>query len=425
MLDDAGGDRIGRVVDLAEARGARGMQWLGKLARNDRGAFLSTEANAMLILGNDPALVGLTAFNEFKGQPVLRRAPPRFEDEASELPGPYPRPISTEDVTLTLGYFQRLWAPRFSRPVVDGAMMAAARHNPFHPVRDWLATLAWDGKERIDGWLSLAFGCPDDAYHAAVGSKFLVAAVRRVRRPGCKFDSMLILEGDQDLGKSRACKALFGEEWFSDSLPHDLGSRDAAMALLGVWGLEIAELEALLRTESEPTKAFLSRSIDRYRAPWGKAFQEHPRQGVLVGTTNQTDYLRDSTGNRRYWPVRCQRSEADWVAEVRDQLWAEAAAREAEGEPLWLDDTLIRTQAIAVQAERLHEDSWTQGVEEWLVGRSETTVAAVLQHGVGMPRERMDKRHEMRAAAVLRSLGWVRVTSWNGGKSVKMWARPQ
>jgi predicted P-loop ATPase len=175
----------------------------------------------------------------------------------------------------------------------------------------------------------------------------------------------------------------------------------------------------------EVIKAFLSRSTDRYRPPYGKHYVERARQGVLIGTTNTTDYLRDVSGNRRIWPVRCEHVELEWLAENREQLWAEAAARETAGESVWLDDVTIREQATQAQAERMTDDVWSEPVEDWLRGKVEVTTADALTSALGIPRERQSRKEEMRVAAILSKAGWERVVRWDtsASKSRRFWQR--
>lgn len=420
-MDD---DRTGKVIDMASARPIEQAAWFTRLQRNSQGATLPTVSNAMLILANDPELAGMVAYDAFRSEHLLMRAPPA-PTECASLPGPYPRPWGLEDVIFMLGYLQRLWSPKFARETAEHSMLAEAAMRRFHPVTDWLGGLVWDGVPRIDKWVSAAFDAEDSRYHRAVGAKFLIAAVRRVRHPGCKFDHMLVLEGAQGIGKSRACRALFGDAWFSDAIPPDLTSKDAAMALLGVWCLEFAEIEHLIRAEVETIKAFLSRSVDRYRPPYGKTYVERPRQGVLIGTTNADDYLRDATGNRRIWPVRCRTADPDWIALNREQLWAEAAAREAWGETIWLDDNEVQEQATTAQSERMAEDLWGDAIAEWLRSRVEVRMADVLTGAVGMTKEKLDKRAEMRVGGILRGLGWKRGQGRRGGSGPgKLWFAP-
>lgn len=419
-MDD---DRTSRIIDMAALRPVERAAWFTRLQRSEKGT-LPTLANAMLILANDPEMAGLLSFDAFRSEHLLTRAPPPPEDGAPELPGPYPRPWGIEDVAFVQAYFQRVHAPRFSRETIETAMLAEASIRRFHPIADWLGALVWDGVPRIDKWLCAAFDAEHNRYHRAVGAKFLIAAVRRVRQPGCKFDHMLVLEGAQGIGKSTAVRALFGDAWFSDAIPPDLTSKDAAMALLGVWCLEFAEIEHLIRAEVETIKAFLSRPVDRYRPPYGRTYVERPRQGVLIGTTNADDYLRDATGNRRIWPVRCRCADPVWLTVNREQIWAEAAAREAKGETIWLEDAEVQDEAVAAQSQRMAEDLWQFAISEWLVGRREVRMADVLNGAIGMAKDKQGKREEMRVGGILRGLGWTKALARRTGKPERLWFAP-
>jgi predicted P-loop ATPase len=381
-------------------------------------------SNLILILEQDPALSGIVACDEFLAASVLMRAPPVPLDTVPPAGGPYPRTWRASDVSYIQSYIQRTWCKSAARTEVEEAMHAVAEMHRFHPVKDWLATLVWDGTSRLDGWLTNAFGAPDDDYHAAAGAAFLIAAVKRVRQPGIKFDHMPILEGKQALGKSTAIRTLFGAPWFTDALPAALESRDAALGLQGVWVIEFAEIEHLIRADVEVIKAFLSRSVDRFRAPYGRQFLTYPRQCVVIGTTNDNDYLRDSTGNRRFWPVRCEHVDLEWIEANRGQLWAEAAAREASGEAHWLTETDAKTEAAAAQHARLQDDVWEEKIEPRLRHRIlSVTMGEVLSEFLTIPTERQDRRTQLRAATVLRKLGWERVTERSEGKLVKTWKR--
>ena len=258
----------------------------------------------------------------------------------------------------------------------------------------------------------------------------LIAAVRRVRKPGCKYDQLVVLEGPQDIGKSTAILILFGADWSTDRIS-DLSSKDAAIDLRGKWGVELAEIEHLIKADVETVKAFLSRATDHYRPPYGRVAVDVPRQSVLIGTTNATEYLRDATGNRRVWPVKCLSAvgvgaDLDWLRANRDQLWAEAAQREANAETIWLDDVATNTVAIQAQAARLAEDPWQDKVRDYIQGLKMTTVPDLFDHVLYVPTERQTKSLEMRVAAILKSLGWDKKLQWNGvtRKPFKAWLPP-
>ena len=212
----------------------------------------------------------------------------------------------------------------------------------------------WDGVPRIDRWLVTYGGAKDSDYVRAVGALVLVAAVRRVRSPGCKFDEMLVLENpEQGTDKSSALQALaVNPEWFSDNLPLGLPPKETIEALSGHWIMEVSELQGMRKSDIEKVKAFLSRQTDRARMAYDRTTTEARRQCVIIGTTNSDKYLRDLTGNRRIWPVRVDRFDLEALKRDRDQLWAEAAAREASGASIRLPEELWAA-AAAEQAERV------------------------------------------------------------------------
>lgn len=411
---------MGKVIDLASAKSQDRMAWFARLQRNDKGAVLPSVANAMLIFANDPELVGMIAFNEFSSRAGLTRSPPSMD--GIYCPGPFPRPWEEHDRAFCLAYLQRLYTPMFKMEAVTSAMSGAAVAHRFHPVRAYLDSLKWDGNKRIGSWLMDAFGAPPEPYYHAVGQKFLWAAVRRIKEPGCKFDSMLVLEGKQDIGKSRACRILFGDGWFTDTLPADLSGRDAQDALQGMWGIEFAEIEHLLRSEPEVVKAFLSCQVDRYRQSYGRMPVERPRQCVFIGTTNNDDYARDPTGNRRLWPVKCEYADADWVERHRDQLWAEAVATEP-GAALWLDDELVKAEAAEHQASRHDDDPWEDGIAGYLLGRMSITIPEIMTEHLTIPMERQNKSAQMRVAKILKRSGWGKRVDRSGVTTLKRWHR--
>lgn len=396
---------------------------LAGLIPNAKAPF-PTAANALMILANDPMLSGMLGFNEFIQSPAILRAPPVGQDGDKELPGPYPRMWEDTEVALILTYIQRIWCAKMNDKALQQAMLAHASQKRFHPVRDWLKSLKWDGTKRLDHWLEHVFKVPNDEYHHAVASKILIAAVRRVMQPGCKFDQLLILEGNQGLGKSRVCRLLFGDSWFSDSIHPDFSSRDAAISLRGKWGVELAEIQHLIKNEVEVIKAFLSRPVDTYRPVNGKAIIDVPRQSILIGTTNTTDYLRDTTGNRRIWPVQCKDCRIEWLEKNRDQLWAEAVQRENSVETLWIGEIETQTLVEAQQVDRMADDSWTDPILEYLTGRADARVSDVMNN-LGIPRAQQNRAQEMRVGGILRSLGWVSKQTRRGAAVVRVWHKPE
>ena len=405
----------------------KGMQWVAELKRGERGVH-ATIGNVLIIMAHDPELHGLVAFDQLSHGTSVTRAPPIAYPGEERMPGPYPRPVTDTDATLIQSYIQRVYDIRISPQVAEQGIEAVRHKHAFHPIRDWLRGLEWDGVERIDTWLMTAFGCPDTPYHRAVGRKFLVASVRRMMHPGVKFDSMLILQGAQRIGKSGSLRALFGAPHFTDECP-DLKNRDSAINLLGIWCVEIGELASMMSATDDVMKLFLSRQVDRYREMHGKRMVDRPRQAVITGTTNNDEIFKDTTGNTRFWPVMCVKAEPEWIAEMRDQLWAEAVVAEADNETLWLDVDDVRAEATAIQAERLPDDLWAGQVRNYVLHGSygqgalaHVTIEAILTHAICIPVGYHERKHGTRIAAILRSIGWER---WSrregGGPPVKCW----
>lgn len=239
----------------------------------------------------------------------------------------------------------------------------------FNPVLDYLNGLEWDGVPRVASLFSRYFRTPDDTYSRAVARCFMVAAVRRQRQPGVKFDTMPVLRGKQGTGKSTGVKVLFGADWFSDADLGDLKGKDAAILLLGKWGQEMAELQGLSRADLKTLKAFCSRATDTIRLPYGRSASDLPRRCVFIGTTNEGGYLTDPTGNRRFWPLEVL-AEVDLEAlkRDRDQLWAEATVLERAGESIVLDQGLWDLAAER-QEEETTEDPWVDLVRRFIDGQ--------------------------------------------------------
>jgi putative DNA primase/helicase len=298
---------------------------------------------------------------------------------------------------------------------VQDEMEAEARRNQFDPLLDYLAGLKWDGKKRIDLWLHRYLGVPDTDYCKTVGRRFLIGAVARAHAPpiGLKLDTMLVLEGPQGLGKSTALRYLFGDRFFVDELP-DFHSKDSFLQLQGSWCVEVAELSALSKADVKDVKKFLSRLVDKYRPPYGRNPVQVPRRNVFAGTVNPEEggYLRDPTGNRRFWPVECREVVAGMVdlsgiLSDRDQLWAEALTAFRQGERWHLAEQEIQ-DAEAEQEARREKDPWEETIAAWLDegARREVTCGDVLAGAIKMPAEKQEARHSRRIGAVMRALRW-------------------
>jgi predicted P-loop ATPase len=298
--------------------------------------------------------------------------------------------------------------------VAGQAVQTAARDRPFHPVKTYLHGLQWDGIARVDGWLSSYLGSEETEYSRAVGSRWLISAVARIFRAGAKADCCLILEGPQGIRKSTALRTLAGE-YFTDELA-DLGSKDAAMQTRGVWIIELSELDSLSHSEVARIKAFMSRTTDRFRPPYGMRLVESPRQCVFAGTVNHSTYLRDETGGRRFWPIACGRIDVDALARDRDQLWAEAKVRFEAGAVWWLETAELVQMASDQQIDRYEGDPWEEVIGPWLESRVDVSISEVLAKCLEKAQALWTQADKNRAARCLRALGWGRYRARHGAR---------
>ncbi len=284
----------------------------------------------------------------------------------------------------------------------------------FDPIRDYLDGLQWDGRARLDRWLITHLGADDTPLNRSIGRKVLIAAVRRVRQPGCKFDFVVVLEGKQGTGKSTTLRILAGPDNFSDQPLLHLDTRAQQEALEGIWIYEISELAGLRRTETETVKGFLSKTTDDARPAYGRFRIDQPRRCIFIGTTNDSEYLRDATGNRRFWPIKTGKIDLVAVQRDRDQLWAEAAAVEAQGEDLVITADLYEAAADQ-QERRLMKDGWEDllaGVPGKSVNVDGTKVEErissyeLLTMHLRLPADKITDVATKRLATVMSRLGW-------------------
>lgn len=335
--------------------------WLQKLELSNKGKVLATRHNILLILENDPRLKGRIALNEFTGRPAVRDDLPWRKVDGR------PNWHDRDDEALR-HYLERLYEINAPGKTTD-AFGVLLERNRFHPVRDYLNSLVWDGKPRIDSLLIDYLGAEDSEFVRAVTRKALAAAVARVMEPGCKMDYMLVLVGPQGVGKSQLLKRL-GRDWFSDSITTVQG-KEAYEQLQGAWIIEMAELAATRKAESEAIKHFLSKREDIYRVAYGRQVSVFPRQCVFFGSTNDYAFLRDRTGNRRFWPVVVNPQLAtkslweDLTEAELDQIWAEAVQAWRDGEKLYLPPVLELT-ARDIQEAHTEESEKAGAVREYL-----------------------------------------------------------
>ena len=320
--------------------------WAEPLQRTQTGEIKSTINNALIILDGDPLLKGKFALNKFAGRGEVLGALPW--DQSAER-----RMWSDTDSNGLYWYLEKTYKLT-GRGNIDSALDIHASQHAFNEVQDFINGLQWDGVERLDTLFIDYLGAEDSAYNRAVCRKAFTAAIARAMHPGCKFDNMLILAGPQGIGKSTLLdKMSLG--WFNDSI-RTFEGKEASELLQGVWLVEVSELDAFRRTDVARIKQFLSLRADRYRAAYGRHVKELPRCCVFFGSTNTTDFLQDTTGNRRFWPVDVGEKPhsktvwSDLTDDVIAQLWAEAKARWIANEPLYLSGA-VEAEALIKQEE--------------------------------------------------------------------------
>jgi predicted P-loop ATPase len=369
--------------------------------------------NAQRILANDHRWRGVLAFDESANAPVFAAAPPYHADYADPNDRSFPRLVEDSDY-VRIGYWLlEEYAINLGTEVIAASILVASQFVRVHPVRDYLAALAWDGAKRLDGWLAQFLGAramvvggeEGEAYVRNVGRWWLLSAVARAFKAGCKADHVLVLEGDEGIGKSTALQILGGAA-FSDT-QIDIQNKDAYLHIRGKWIVELAELDSLMRAESSTAKAFFTSSVDRYRAPYGRNMIEVPRGCVFAGSVNHSDYIRDASGGRRYWPVACAKIDLAGLAAVRDQLWAEAVAEFRAGAKWW--PTAEATKTLRAEQHARHvDDPWETTIADFLDGKKFATPQQILAEGLALPNDKQDRRAQTRVGILLQRMGWLR-----------------
>ena len=388
--------------------------WNARLLMNDRGTPKALLANAITALRSAPEWAGVLGFKEFSlGTVTLKAAPWQTAASGEEW--------TDHEDRLTADWLQH-HGILVGVEVAGQAAQTVARERPFHPVREYLDGLKWDGTKRIDTWLSLYLGVEHSDYAAAVGARWLISAVARIYKPGCKADCCLILEGEKGTKKSTALKTLTGE-WFTDEIA-DLGSKDSAMQTRGVWVIEIAELDSMTRSGVGRIKAFMSRASDRFRPPYGKRLIESPRQCIFAGSVNHSTYLRDETGARRFWPVTCGGVDIATLKRDRNQLWAEAREQFRGGATWWLDSRELNQRAEEEQDDRYEGDPWQELITDWVESRTECSIPQVLRLCINKAADQWTQGDQNRVSRCFKAMRWDKCRVGPRGKREWRFKRP-
>jgi predicted P-loop ATPase len=397
-------------------------RWRSMLRTSRSGAPIADLHNTLIVLRNEPGFAVAFAFDEMQQTTIVRATPPLCHG-ASPGDENYPRWATDDDVTKVQDWLQMVMS-KLSRENVFYALEEFARSNPIHPLRLWLQTREIGVRQPVlENWLTYALGVPNDAYHREVGKRFAIAMVARVLDPGCQADYMIVLEGPQGEEKSKFCRALASDQYFSDHIPSLTGDHVRfSMHLRGKWLIEISELAAFNKVaDVESLKALITRRVEIYTPKYGRKERHEPRQCVFIGTTNTDDWNRDETGGRRFWPVKVVHVDLAWMEEFRDQLFAEAREAYEAGEPHWPDRNFERRVIAPQQDKRLFHDAWEETLAQDLEWRSSISIADAAQV-IGIPRERLDMLAQKRLGAILRKLKWTKGFDAQGRK---VWRKPE
>ncbi len=427
------------------------------LLRASSGKLRVTPANATTILARDPRVAGCFAYQALSDRFVLVKTPEWHTDDAPqkvEL-----GPATDADITRVQCWLAREWHLDLGVSAVAQAVELSAHRLVIDPLKDYFTKVrgTWDGQPRIDSWLSVYMGAVHNEYTSEVGRRWLISAVARALRPGEKVDCVLVFEGKQGEQKSTALQALCPERdlFFDDEIK--IGTKEAAETIRGKWIIELGELSALSRHDLESTKAFVTREVDTYRPSFGRVARDFKRRCVFAGSTNQAQYLKDATGNRRWWPVRVatiRPIDLQAIREDRDQLWAEALHQLDQGAIFWVEkDSHLESLCTAEQELRQQIHPWAEKVGAWLLDRldkadvqhntprhpssscpcvdcSGVTTGQVLSLVLKIDDGKLNQGDENTAGTVLRSLGWEsahnprRLSEEKNGKLVKLRVRP-
>jgi predicted P-loop ATPase len=388
-----------------------GTDWLKDAGKDRNGAPIPNLANVLLCLRGAPELSGCFGFNEMKMEVELIEELPAVRGASGASVGKLPRPVIDADVTQVVEWMQRnCRMKRIGADLVHQAVERRGREYRFHPLRDRLDGLIWDRQPRVSQLFPTYFGAANTEYARKIGEMFTVSMVARVFRPGCQADHVPILVGPQGELKSSSCATLAGEDYFGDHMS-DIHSKDASQYLRGKWLIELPELAALNKGDIESWKAFITRREERYRPPYGRRDVVEPRQCVFIGTTNQEEFLRDTTGNRRFWPIQTGKIDIKALEPDRDMILAEAVSLFKNKKQWWPDRDFERTHIVPEQEARVVFDPWLEPIQYWLTlsGRTSPTSFEIARDALYILNAQINSGHERRIAAIMRSLGWAQI----------------
>jgi putative DNA primase/helicase len=409
------------VTDIVEAlKKAPVTDWRDLLAYGDKGEIQPRDfGNMRLLLIHHEEMAAVFRKDLFASQITVTNAP--WDNVRT------PRHFTDDDIAHCREWLQRHGSKPSQGETLE-AIRLAANHNAFDPVKDYLLSTKWDGKPRLDQMLTYYFGADPTGFTPVASAKFMISAVARALAPGCKVDTMLILEGPQGAKKSSGIAALFGEDVTRSSTNLFDSAKVAVEIMTGAWCIEVAEMAALLKQQNanEKIKAIITTQVDTVRLSYARVTSQFPRRSILVATINPGDngYLSDMTGNRRYWPVVVKNIDIDAIRADRDQLWAEAVARYKAHEAWWLESSEMVLCAEQEAAERVEMHPW----DDWLqndydfINREFVTISDAFA-SLGIPARDRNMHAQKTISGSLRRLGFDKINKKLNGRVVKVWSR--
>lgn len=380
-----------------------------------------SKQNAFLFLKHHDHFKDMVIYNIFTDEMLVIRQPPWQSSTAFTA-----RSLQDTDAFAATKELEK-FGFRVREPDVYSSLRLIADENSINPLRDYFHQLKWDGTHRLDSWLSNYLGCDKQPkeYLRAIGAKWLMGAVKRVFDPGCKFDSVLVLEGKQGIKKTTVFRTLatFGEDSYFLEFSGSISGKDALMQMQGKLIVEMSELATLRKSNVEEMKGFISRQVDEYRPPYGKHVVKRPRFFVIGATTNnvrEDGYLVDQTGNRRYWPAECGNIDLEALERDKEQLWAEAVARYQEGEIIWLEE--METElAEQEQNARKPEGAWEEILAVFVKAKDEITTDEAATH-LDFSSKEVNNSVRKEIKRCLKNLGWYE-TKRSGEDRSRVWRK--
>ncbi|HZR35689.1 MAG TPA: VapE domain-containing protein [Nevskia sp.] len=405
-----------RVAQLAvKAERAEDTAWQDQLMRNKEDRVMATLSNLVIILDKHPAWRDRLRLDVRSHRIICRDLPTgegtREIDEADKV-----------EIAAWMGRIDTMAVNVDTRKVGEATLCVASRRK-FNPLVEWLDSIKWDENERIPTFFSKYCSSAQNDYTATVAQNFFIGAVARARDPGAKFDLMLILEGPQGARKTSLLIELATPEWYAEAMESP-AVKDFYQSLQGKWIIEIAELESFSKAEVNKIKQAITSRWDYYRPSYGEFAKNFPRCCVFAGTTNESTYLRDPTGARRFMPVKVGEIDLEGIRAIRTQLWAEADALYRRGVAFWK----LPPAAEAEQESRYQEDSWSEVVKRWLDGEApkgtypneipvkvtEVTMTEVLRRALLLDFGKHDRATQTRVGMIMKRMGWERKQRGDG-----------